>query len=102
MSRVTGKPYFLYVLWSERARRFYIGISDDPRRRLEQHNRGTHRSWTARYRPWVLVHQERYENYHSARRNELLLKRQKGGEKFFLLTGLDARRFRTGAGPLGS
>jgi len=48
------------------------------------------------------VHQERYENYHSARRSELLLKRQKSGEKFFLLTGLDARRFRTGAGPLGS
>jgi hypothetical protein len=26
MSRVSGKPYYVYVLWSPCARRFYIGL----------------------------------------------------------------------------
>jgi len=38
MSRVEGKPYFVYILWSACASRFYIGISEDPVHRLEQHN----------------------------------------------------------------
>lgn len=29
MSRVFGKPHFLYVLWSAGGRRFYIGVSED-------------------------------------------------------------------------
>jgi len=30
MSRVSDKPYFVYVLWSKSASRFYIGISESP------------------------------------------------------------------------
>ena len=93
MSRVSGKPYFLYVLWSPSGQRFYIGISDNTQRRLEQHNQGVSR-WTARYRPWELVHEERYENYRQARSREVELKRQKGGQNFFKLTGLSPQRFR--------
>ena len=93
MSRVSGKPYFLYVLWSPGARRFYIGVSEDPQQRLIQHNESKSQ-WTARHRPWELIHVERYENFTAARRRELLLKRQKSGQGLFQLTGLDARRFR--------
>ena len=93
MARVAGKPYFLYVLWSASARRFYIGISEDTQRRLEQHHHGISR-WTARYGPWELVHEERYENYRDARLRENELKRQKGGQNFFKLTGLSRERFR--------
>jgi hypothetical protein len=28
LSRVSGKPYFLYILWSVPGKRFYIGISE--------------------------------------------------------------------------
>jgi hypothetical protein len=35
MSRVSAKVYYVYVLWSPRAERFYIGISENPQRRLE-------------------------------------------------------------------
>ena len=45
MSRVSGKPYFVYVLWSLSGHRFYIGISEDPRVRLLQHNSGVS-TWT--------------------------------------------------------
>ncbi len=92
MSRVSGKSYFVYVLWSPGAKRFYIGISESPERRLEQHNHGVSR-WTSRYRPWILVHQERFENYRLARLRELELKRQKGGRGFFEMTGLSPERF---------
>ena len=36
MSRVSGKPYFVYALWSPSGRRFYIGISDNPSARQER------------------------------------------------------------------
>jgi putative endonuclease len=96
MSRVSGKCYFVYVLWSQAGHRFYIGISDDPERRLEQHNESA-RGWTRRYRPWILVHQERYEGYTDARKREIELKAQKGGQGFLQRTGLDPLRFRSGS-----
>jgi hypothetical protein len=54
MSRVSGKPYNVYVLWSPRARRFYIGLSENPQRRLAQHNQSGG-GWTNRHAPWQLV-----------------------------------------------
>jgi putative endonuclease len=93
MSRVSGKPYFVYVLWSERARRFYIGISEDLEQRLRQHNWGQY-GWTRQHRPWILVYQRRFENYREARKHENLLKRQKGGDGFYAITGLNPRQFR--------
>jgi putative endonuclease len=96
-SRVEGKPYALYVMWSESGRCFYIGISEDPELRLRQHNEDERAGWTSRHRPWSLVHVEWYSEYTGARRRELELKRQKGGAGFFAKTGLDAARFRQGS-----
>jgi putative endonuclease len=87
MSRVSGKPYFVYVLWSPAALRYYIGISENPAARLERHNQGKS-FWTARYRPWQLVWTEQHPDYRAARQRENELKRQKGGDGFFRLTGL--------------
>jgi putative endonuclease len=92
MSRVFGKPHFVYVLWSDSAHRFYIGISEDTAIRLEQHNSGLH-GWTARYRPWRLVFTEEHPDYTSAKKRENDLKAQKGGKGFFVKTGLDPRLF---------
>jgi predicted GIY-YIG superfamily endonuclease len=92
MSRVSGKAYYVYVLWSPRARRFYIGLSENPHRRLAQHNEGG-RGWTARHAPWQLVYSQCCENYSLARRHEAQLKAQKHGDGFWTLTGLDPSRF---------
>ena len=100
MSRVSGKPFFLYVLWSVTACRFYIGISENPAARLLQHNAGLSR-WSAKYGPWELVLVEPYANYADARKRELTLKRQKGGVGFFALTGLDPLQFRRKPVPPG-
>ena len=94
MSRVTGKPYFVYVLWSASGRRFYIGISEAPDQRLHQHNSDDRAGWTARHRPWRLVHTERYDSYQEARIREGELKAQKGGAGFYAKTGLDPAAFK--------
>ena len=101
MSRVSGKPYSVYVLWSPQAHRFYLGISEDPTRRLQQHNQGLSH-WTARYRPWRLVYVEKHPDYRAARKKELALKAQKSGQGFFRLTGLDRTNFPGAKSPRGS
>jgi predicted GIY-YIG superfamily endonuclease len=92
MSRVSGKGYYGYILWSPSAGRFYIGISEDPERRSEQHNQSG-RGWSARLALWELVYCVRHPDYTTARRWELKLKSQKRGEGFWTLTGLERARF---------
>jgi len=92
MSRVGGKPYFVYVLWSASGRRFYIGISENPQKRLHQHNHSG-RGWTARYAPWRLVYSERCADYSLARLREQQLKAQKRGDGFWTATGLHPSQF---------
>lgn len=101
MSRVSGKPYFAYVLWSASGQRFYIGISEDPAHRLEQHNAGKSK-WTAKYRPWKLVHVEQFADYTGARRREIELKKQKGGRGFYRLIGRSFEDLTRAAEPMGS
>ena len=94
MSRVSGKPYSVYVLWSPACRRFYIGASECVSNRLEQHNNGLSR-WTSRYRPWTLVYTQQFPNYAEARKFENKLKKQKAGMGFYKETGLQPKDFRT-------
>ena len=92
MSRVSGRAYYVYVLWSPRARRFYIGLSENPQKRLAQHNQSG-RGWTDRYAPWQLVYTQCCGNYSLARQRELQLKAQKHGDGFWTATGLDPLHF---------
>ncbi|MBU1117005.1 MAG: GIY-YIG nuclease family protein, partial [Bacteroidetes bacterium] len=43
--------YFLYILKSKSANKFYVGISQSPTLRLQYHN-SFEKGFTARYRPW--------------------------------------------------
>ncbi|MFA7310184.1 MAG: GIY-YIG nuclease family protein [Candidatus Paceibacterota bacterium] len=68
------ESYFLYVLRSDKAPRHYIGISENPLKRLNQHNGGLTKS-TKPYRPWRLVYQLEYASKTEARKREVYLKR---------------------------
>jgi putative endonuclease len=46
--------YFLYILRSVPSQKYYVGSSDDPKRRLQFHNT-IERGFTSRYRPWEIV-----------------------------------------------
>src|SRR5207244_8975015 len=73
--------YRVYVILN-RDRKLYIGLSDDVDRRIDQHNVGGSR-WTRGKGPWTLIWQSEEMNLSSARKLELLLKRQKGGDGFY-------------------
>ncbi|WP_430974687.1 GIY-YIG nuclease family protein [Zeaxanthinibacter enoshimensis] len=46
--------YYIYILYSEIADKYYVGSSQDPWRRLVQHNHTPLTSFTSKYRPWIL------------------------------------------------
>ena len=86
--------YSVYVLWSPTGRRFYVGVTGDVVKRLDEHNAGVSK-WTSRYAgTWVVVCKKAFPGLGAARRYENLLKRQKGGQGFFLHTGLDPEDYR--------
>jgi len=91
-----NQPYFVYVLWSERGRRFYVGLSEDPEKRLNQHNTAWS-GWTARHQPWRLVNFKKCGNYREARKYEIELKAQKLGRGFFSRTGLRPEEYSRGS-----
>ena len=72
--------YRVYVI-QNRTGKFYIGLSSDLERRIEQHNDGVSK-WTRDKGPWRLIWQTTDMNLSDARKLELLLKRQKGGDGF--------------------
>jgi putative endonuclease len=72
------KAFQVYLLENDTQKR-YVGLSEDPKTRLDQHNAG-HSKWTAKYRPWRMIWTSRSMNLSDARRLENKLKRQKGGD----------------------
>jgi predicted GIY-YIG superfamily endonuclease len=78
--------YRVYVI-QNRERKFYIGLSDDLARRVEQHNTGQSR-WTKGRGPWTIVWQSGELSLSEARKLENRLKRQKGGHELFHLIGM--------------
>jgi predicted GIY-YIG superfamily endonuclease len=79
--------YQVYVIQNNGGR-FYIGLSDDVARRLHDHNTGVS-TWTRRRGPWQLRWTSEPMSLSEARRLENWLKRQKGGNGFYQMTGLD-------------
>jgi len=70
--------FYVYILYSHSADRYYIGHTDDLRRRVEEHNTVIKNSFTFKFRPWVLkasfpVSDSRGE----ARKAEFCLKKMK-------------------------
>jgi len=78
--------YQVYVLINPHGR-YYTGVSENVAVRLGQHNAGESK-WTATYRPWTLAWASVPLALSQARKFENLLKRQKGGDGFYRLTGL--------------
>jgi putative endonuclease len=66
--------YFVYILASRRYGTLYIGVTNDLRRRLEQHRSAAVSSFTRRYKLHRLVHVETFENPEFAIAREKQLK----------------------------
>ncbi|MHB1330630.1 MAG: GIY-YIG nuclease family protein [Minisyncoccota bacterium] len=69
--------HFVYIIKSTVRERFYIGVSRDPAKRLNQHNSGFTKS-TKPYRPWKLIYKEVYTSKQEACKREWHLKHPSG------------------------
>lgn len=70
--------FYVYVLESEKNGSWYVGYSNNLRRRFKEHNQGLNFS-TKRYRPWKLIYYEAGLNEKDAVRREGWLKSAHGG-----------------------
>lgn len=72
---------YVYVLWSERLKKRYVGSAMNPDERLKEHNRGKER-FTKGGIPWISLYTERYSNISAARKREFFLKSGAGRRWF--------------------
>ncbi|MDP2941126.1 MAG: GIY-YIG nuclease family protein [Candidatus Omnitrophota bacterium] len=72
--------YFVYILRSLKDRTLYIGISQDPEKRLQEHNSGTSK-YTKGHRPYKLLCKEEYCDRIVARGREKYLKTGHGRDE---------------------
>jgi putative endonuclease len=79
--------YWCYVIYSSPRGQYYIGVTDDVSRRVQEHNNGISK-WTKGKGPWQLEVSKEFISLGEARKFENLLKRQKGGDGFYQLTGI--------------
>ena len=71
--------YSVYVLWSEKIKRRYVGATSDVLTRLTQHNKGM-TPYTSTGMPWTLLYTEQYATLSTARQRERFLKSGAGRE----------------------
>ena len=81
--------FYVYILQSLNVDRFYVGYSEDPDRRLIDHNSGKVKS-TRNFRPWRKVYHEEFESELLAIRRERYIKSMKS--KKFLQELVDTSR----------
>jgi putative endonuclease len=68
--------FYIYILYSERLNKFYVGSTNDLTRRLDDHNRGK-TSFTKTGMPWALRYAESFGTRQEAVKRELEIKRNK-------------------------
>ena len=55
----TGKcqffMFYIYILFSSTSKKYYVGYSNDPQRRVLEHNTKPFNTYTSKHRPWNLV-----------------------------------------------
>lgn len=65
--------YFVYILLSKKDNKLYVGCTNDPARRIRDHNYGKVFA-TKNRRPLVMIHTEEFENKTDAFNRERFLK----------------------------
>ena len=78
------KKWYVYILRCADGI-LYTGITNDPLRRLQQHNAGTASKCTRCRRPVEMVHQEEVEGKGEALKREYAIKQLSRAEKLALI-----------------
>jgi putative endonuclease len=72
--------FIVYVLYSEKHNKMYIGYTSNIEQRLLSHNELGTKGYTLRYRPWKLIYTESFLLKLDAMKREKQLKSAKGRE----------------------
>ena len=90
--------YFVYILYSPKVDRLYIGVTNDIDRRLEQHNSGGS-NYTRGKGPWYIVYKEEYENKSEALKREREIKNWKSRSRIIKEFKINLGDFNRQSGP---
>ncbi|MCX6723847.1 MAG: GIY-YIG nuclease family protein [Candidatus Staskawiczbacteria bacterium] len=71
--------YYVYIIKSEKRNYNYVGITNNPERRIKEHNRGYNRI-TKPYKPFKIILIEKHFDRTEARKREKFLKSGYGKE----------------------
>ncbi len=78
--------YYVYILWSDKLKKKYVGYTTNLKTRFKEHNSGIS-NYTNRGKPWKLIYYEAFLSKNDAVREELFLKSGQGRERLkYLLT----------------
>jgi putative endonuclease len=83
------KTWFVYMLRC-RGGSLYVGITNNLKERLEEHNAGEAAAWTRARRPAELVFAEAHSDKSSARRREIEIKDWRRAKKLLLTRSPDS------------
>jgi len=72
--------FVVYVLYSKKYNRTYTGYTSNLIERFKSHNYLGKKGFTLRYRPWIVVFVEPFNDKSKARKREKELKSGKGRE----------------------
>lgn len=76
-SELSAAFFYVYYLYAPSHGEFYVGFTNNLKRRVEEHNQGLNQS-TKAYKPWKLIYYESHTNRDDARRREKYLKTTAG------------------------
>jgi putative endonuclease len=82
-SDTASQHYYIYVLLSLKDNKFYVGFTEDLKRRMDEHTQGKVTS-TKNRRPLKLIHYEMYITKEDAQAREIFLKSGFGREQLRL------------------
>jgi len=68
--------YFVYIIYSAKLDRYYVGYSENIEIRVEQHNHGIS-DYTSKAQDWIVRYTEPYKERTDAHKKELEIKRKK-------------------------
>ena len=71
-------PYTVYILYSTKNQKIYIGFTSNLIERFKSHNYLSRNSWTVKYRPWEVIYCEYFLDKTDAMKRERALKSGQG------------------------
>ncbi len=80
----------MYILFSDKLNKFYIGACTEIDRRLYEHNIG-HSKFTKTGIPWKLIYSEEFATLQEAKSRELKIKKMKSRKYIEDLVGRSSR-----------